>query len=101
MLEQLEQLRTRSFRPLPTATRYDEGQACTGVLEVPFVIVARTSRPRRKEGARVVRDGLGQAVEETATDSEAYAADCAEVIERSGRRVTVGWTVRTCLLWLR
>ena len=55
MLEQLEQLRTRSFRPLPTATRYDEGQACTGVLEAPFVIVAGITRLRRKKGARVVR----------------------------------------------
>jgi hypothetical protein len=62
-----------------------EGQARAGVLEAPFVIVVGITRPRRKKGARVVRAGLGQAVEETATDSEAYAADCAEVV---GRRVT-------------
>ena len=43
MLEQLEQLRARSFRPLPTATGHDEGQARAGVLEAPFVIVVRTT----------------------------------------------------------
>jgi hypothetical protein len=53
MLEQLEQLRARSFRPLPTATRHDEARA--GVLEAPFVIVVGITRPRRncgKGGAR-------------------------------------------------
>jgi hypothetical protein len=78
-----------------------EGQARARVLEAPFVIAIRSTRPRRKKGGRVIRAGLGQAVEETVTDSEAYAADCAEVVERRGRRLAVGWTVRTCLLRLR
>ena len=82
MLEQLEQLRARSFRPLPTATGHDEGQARAGVLEAPFVIVVGITRPPGKKGARVVRADLRQAVEETATDPETYAADCAEVVER-------------------
>jgi len=100
MLEQLEQLRARSFRPLPTATGHDEGQARAGVLEAPFVIVIGITRPPGEKGARVVRADLRQAVEETATDPETYATDCAEVVKRSGKRVTVGWTVRTCLLRL-
>jgi hypothetical protein len=77
-----------------------EGQARAGVLEAPFVVVGIT-RPRRKKGAHVVQACLRQAVEETATNSETYAADCAEVVERCCRRVAVGWTACTCLLRLR
>jgi hypothetical protein len=82
MLEQLEQLRSRRFRPLPTATGHDEGQARAGVLEALFVIVGRTTRPPGEKGARIVRAGLRQAIEETPTDSETYATDCAEVVEQ-------------------
>ena len=69
VLEHLEQLRARRLRALPVATRHDERQARAGVLD------ARLVRARaRKERAGVVGAALQGAVQEAATDPEAYAA---------------------------
>ena len=69
------------MRALPVATRHDERQARAGVLD------ARLVRSRaRKERAGVVGAALQDAVQEAATDPEAYAS----VRARRGTTVSAG-----------
>jgi hypothetical protein len=79
------------LRALPVATRHDERQARAGVLDARLVTLVRSRA--WKERAGVVGAVLQDAVQQTATDPEAYATVLARrgtVSVGVGRRVKVG-----------